>query len=141
MSAELQTRWERVFGNRRKARLDCFFSSSPRTHYTSFGDNAIFMLVNPQTSTAAVIGRPWSNHEDRLLTEAVAIHGSDTEKWKTIALAVPGRTNKACRKVMCTFMSFSCQRFSDLHRGLYTFFSTILTAITHFYAFLPDHFV
>ncbi len=56
------------------------------------------MLAGPQTTPST--GRPWSKYEDKLLTEAVASHGADTEKWKTIALAVPGRTNKACRKVL-----------------------------------------
>ena len=48
---------------------------------------------------SAVVGRPWTREEDEQLIAAVAIHGEYTEKWKTIALAVPGRTNKACRKV------------------------------------------
>ncbi|THH12145.1 hypothetical protein EW145_g164 [Phellinidium pouzarii] len=45
------------------------------------------------------LGRPWTPYEDKLLTDAVQIYGENTEKWKTIALSVPGRTNKACRKV------------------------------------------
>ena len=48
-------------------------------------------------------GRPWTPYEDDLLRAAVVIHGDNTEKWKTIALSVPGRTNKACRKVSATF--------------------------------------
>ncbi|KAI5119921.1 hypothetical protein M0805_000886 [Coniferiporia weirii] len=44
------------------------------------------------------LGRPWTPYEDKLLTDAVRIYGENTEKWKTIALSVPGRTNKACRK-------------------------------------------
>ncbi|PFH50771.1 hypothetical protein AMATHDRAFT_3627 [Amanita thiersii Skay4041] len=43
------------------------------------------------------LGRPWTDEEDRLLTDAVKIHG-ERDRWKTIALSVPGRTNKACRK-------------------------------------------
>jgi hypothetical protein len=43
-------------------------------------------------------GTPWTADEDSLLTQAVALHG-DADQWKTIALCVPGRTNKACRKV------------------------------------------
>lgn len=43
-------------------------------------------------------GRPWTTTEDRLLTEAVHEFG-ETDQWKTIAVRVPGRTNKACRKV------------------------------------------
>ena len=46
------------------------------------------------------IGKPWSPHEDKLLTQAIAVHG-EVDKWKIIALSVPGRTNKACRKVRC----------------------------------------
>jgi hypothetical protein len=33
------------------------------------------------------------------LRQGVAEH-SDTDHWKTIALSIPGRTNKACRKVI-----------------------------------------
>ncbi|PCH33331.1 hypothetical protein WOLCODRAFT_159989 [Wolfiporia cocos MD-104 SS10] len=43
------------------------------------------------------VGKPWTPEEDRLLTEAVAAHG-EHDNWKTVALSVPGRTNKACRK-------------------------------------------
>lgn len=43
-------------------------------------------------------GRPWTPYEDDLLRTAVRIYGDNTEKWKTIARSVPGRTNKACRK-------------------------------------------
>ena len=43
-------------------------------------------------------GRPWSAHEDLLLSRAVAEFDGEAD-WKTIALRVPGRTNKACRKV------------------------------------------
>ncbi len=41
--------------------------------------------------------------QDQLLKEAVAKHG-EQDNWKNIALCVPGRTNKACRKVF----TFSC---------------------------------
>ncbi|KAJ7071446.1 hypothetical protein C8F01DRAFT_1110541 [Mycena amicta] len=40
----------------------------------------------------------WTAHEDELLLAAVANFG-EHDNWKTVALAVPGRTNKACRKV------------------------------------------
>ena len=43
-------------------------------------------------------GRPWSAHEDLLLSRAVAEFDGEAD-WKTIAQRVPGRTNKACRKV------------------------------------------
>lgn len=46
-----------------------------------------------------VVGRPWNSDEDAKLINAVQMYGDDTEKWKTIAAYVPGRTNKACRKV------------------------------------------
>ncbi|OBZ79994.1 Myb-like protein L [Grifola frondosa] len=44
------------------------------------------------------VGKPWTPYEDNLLTQAVAIYG-ENESWKSVALSVPGRTNKACRKV------------------------------------------
>jgi hypothetical protein len=47
------------------------------------------------------VGVAWSTHEDSLLTQAVALYG-ESDKWKTIASCVPGRTNKACRKVRAT---------------------------------------
>lgn len=43
------------------------------------------------------VGRPWTAEEDSLLIQAVATHG-EIDNWKTIALSVPDRTNKACRK-------------------------------------------
>ena len=49
-------------------------------------------------STERGVGKPWTPEEDKLLTQAVAIHG-EVDNWKTVALSVPGRTNKACRKV------------------------------------------
>lgn len=47
--------------------------------------------------TERTIGRPWTANEDQLLANAVAVHG-EVDNWKAIALSVPGRTNKACRK-------------------------------------------
>ncbi|KAH0590307.1 hypothetical protein H2248_000466 [Termitomyces sp. 'cryptogamus'] len=41
--------------------------------------------------------RPWTEEEDSLLTNAVQIYG-EQENWKKVAILVPGRTNKACRK-------------------------------------------
>lgn len=46
----------------------------------------------------------WTPREDELLTRAVANFG-EHDNWKTVAQAVPGRTNKACRKVH--FSSFN----------------------------------
>jgi hypothetical protein len=43
-------------------------------------------------------GRPWSTYEDILLSKAVAESDGEAD-WKLIAQRVPGRTNKACRKV------------------------------------------
>ncbi|KAH8100495.1 hypothetical protein BXZ70DRAFT_937484 [Cristinia sonorae] len=43
------------------------------------------------------IGTPWSTEEDNLLRQAVAVHG-ECDNWKQVAVSVPGRTNKACRK-------------------------------------------
>lgn len=45
------------------------------------------------------IPRSWSAQEDSLLRQAVAEHGDEQAAWKTIADCVPGRSNKACRKV------------------------------------------
>src|SRR6266446_2006051 len=45
-----------------------------------------------------ITGRPWSAYEDLLLSKAVAEFDGEAD-WKTIAQRVPGRTNKACRKV------------------------------------------
>lgn len=47
--------------------------------------------------TKRAIGRPWTAYEDELLASAVAVHGQ-VDNWKAVALSVPGRTNKACRK-------------------------------------------
>ena len=44
------------------------------------------------------VGKPWTTQEDNLLIQAVAIHG-ENDNWKAVAALVPGRTNKACRKV------------------------------------------
>lgn len=43
-------------------------------------------------------GKPWSLPEDELLRAAVADYG-ENDSWKLVAERVPGRTNKACRKV------------------------------------------
>ncbi|KAF8202953.1 hypothetical protein BJ912DRAFT_1052975 [Pholiota molesta] len=43
------------------------------------------------------ISRPWSEEEDQLLRQGVALYG-ENDNWKNVALLVPGRTNKACRK-------------------------------------------
>lgn len=50
--------------------------------------------------TKRAVGRPWTANEDQLLVNAVAVHGQ-VDNWKAVALSVPGRTNKACRKASC----------------------------------------
>ncbi|KAJ2763774.1 hypothetical protein IWQ57_005446, partial [Coemansia nantahalensis] len=40
----------------------------------------------------------WTAEEDRLLKIGVRAYGPNTESWPRIALLVPGRTNKSCRK-------------------------------------------
>ena len=44
------------------------------------------------------VSRPWTVQEDELLIRAVGEHG-ENDNWKRVAMCVPGRTNKACRKV------------------------------------------
>ncbi|KAJ6604228.1 hypothetical protein DFH09DRAFT_302241 [Mycena vulgaris] len=43
------------------------------------------------------LDRRWNAAEDELLIRAVSNFG-EQDNWKTVAQAVPGRTNKACRK-------------------------------------------
>ncbi|KAJ2686238.1 hypothetical protein H4R19_006729, partial [Coemansia spiralis] len=40
----------------------------------------------------------WTPEEDRLLKVGVRVYGPNTESWPRIAMLVPGRTNKSCRK-------------------------------------------
>ncbi|KAJ1896224.1 hypothetical protein LPJ66_004123, partial [Kickxella alabastrina] len=40
----------------------------------------------------------WTTEEDRLLRVGVRVYGPNTESWPRIAMLVPGRTNKSCRK-------------------------------------------
>jgi hypothetical protein len=58
------------------------------------------------------IGKPWTSQEDRILVEQVAVHG-DVDKWKTICLAIPGRSNKACRKVLISLSGIFGSGISD----------------------------
>jgi len=44
----------------------------------------------------------WSPEQDRRLREAVQRFG-DKDQWQQVATLVPGRDNKACRKVRCNF--------------------------------------
>lgn len=57
----------------------------------------LFILLKFYIMAERMVGRPWTAREDRLLVNAVAIHG-ETDNWKAVAQCVPGRTNKACRK-------------------------------------------
>ena len=52
----------------------------------------------PQLMTERGLGKPWTPVEDSLLKAAVSQFG-DHDNWKNVATLVPGRTNKACRKV------------------------------------------
>lgn len=54
-------------------------------------------VSNSPFMTERAVGRPWTAREDQLLANAVAVHGQ-VDNWKAVALSVPGRTNKACRK-------------------------------------------
>ncbi|KAJ2069970.1 hypothetical protein GGI08_000058 [Coemansia sp. S2] len=40
----------------------------------------------------------WTREEDSLLMVGVRVYGPNTESWPRIAMLVPGRTNKSCRK-------------------------------------------
>ncbi|KAI9469414.1 Homeodomain-like protein, partial [Coemansia mojavensis] len=40
----------------------------------------------------------WTREEDQLLMVGVRVYGPNTESWPRIAMLVPGRTNKSCRK-------------------------------------------
>lgn len=68
--------------------------------------NHTYIIISPYTGShlqqmaKRAVGRPWSATEDQLLAAAVAVHGQ-VDNWKAVALAVPGRSNKACRKA-CT---------------------------------------
>lgn len=58
--------------------------------------------------TEKCVSKPWTKHEDDLLRQAVAALG-ENDNWKNVALYVPGRTNKACRKVRAV-CCFPCTR-------------------------------
>lgn len=45
---------------------------------------------------------PWSEHEDKLLGESIAKHGS--KNWSFISIHVPGRTGKQCRERWCNHL-------------------------------------
>lgn len=81
-------------------------SQQHRLQSPTFGACAVVFTTS--MSTERGVGKPWTPEEDRLLTQAVATHG-EVDNWKTVALSVPGRTNKACRKV-CTYIIFSWER-------------------------------
>lgn len=45
-----------------------------------------------------LVTRPWTQKDDDLLRDAVAKYGMQ-DNWQAVASEVPGRDNKACRKV------------------------------------------
>lgn len=67
--------------------------------------------------------RPWTAEEDELLLKAVT--GKASDNWKDIAAFVPGRTNKACRKVS----SSSCAMISQMQ--MYHF-AAVVTFVVSF---------
>ncbi|OMH82607.1 Transcriptional activator Myb [Zancudomyces culisetae] len=54
--------------------------------------------LNKANFTFPKVRTMWSPAEDRLLKIGVQLYGANTESWPKIAVLVPGRTNKACRK-------------------------------------------
>ncbi|OMJ24158.1 Transcriptional activator Myb [Smittium culicis] len=54
--------------------------------------------TSDQNMTFPKMRSMWTISEDRLLTLGVRLYGANTESWPKIAVLVPGRTNKACRK-------------------------------------------
>jgi hypothetical protein len=60
------------------------------------------------------------------LTTAVKLHG-EQDNWKTIALSVPGRSNKACRKVIshCLSIFIHDLTFGFVKRWLHSLSPTI----------------
>ncbi|KAJ7596743.1 hypothetical protein C8J56DRAFT_296019 [Mycena floridula] len=57
-------------------------------------------MLEPMAEKPATASRPgssWKKAEDELLTQAVKQYG-ERDQWKAVALLVPGRSNKACRK-------------------------------------------
>lgn len=51
---------------------------------------------------------------DALLRAGVAEHG-EIDNWKIIALTIPGRTNKACRKVILPVVDIFSQELISLY--------------------------
>lgn len=68
------------------------------SHHIAFTQSRPRAQRTQERMAERATGRPWTAEEDELLQRAVAKHG-ENDMWKTIALCVPGRTNKACRKV------------------------------------------
>lgn len=70
-------------------------------HPAVYDDQSLALWVLCMAARNA--GRPWTSEEDAQLIQAVQTHGDNddwrTADWRTIANSVPGRTNKACRKV------------------------------------------
>ncbi|KAJ2827682.1 hypothetical protein GGI24_002587 [Coemansia furcata] len=54
--------------------------------------------VSGSKATFPKLRAAWTREEDRLLMVGVRVYGPNTESWPRIAMLVPGRTNKSCRK-------------------------------------------
>jgi hypothetical protein len=69
---------------------------------------------------------PWTKEEDEILIRQVKEIG-ENDRWKEVALALPGRTNKACRKVvffLLKWRSVVVAGFTEQH--LFSSISSIL---------------
>lgn len=82
----------------------------------SFWDWRSLAPLLSMSATTMAIGRPWTPDEDNQLRLAVATHG-EIDNWKTVALSVPGRTNKACRKVRFTVFVLKSPNGSSISDG------------------------
>ncbi|KAJ2158702.1 hypothetical protein GGF46_003571 [Coemansia sp. RSA 552] len=59
---------------------------------------ASYSDAREQRLTFPKLRAAWTREEDRLLMVGVHVYGPNTESWPRIAMLVPGRTNKSCRK-------------------------------------------
>lgn len=83
----------------------------------------VSLTVTRMSTIERAVGRPWTTDEDTLLRQAVATHG-ENDQWKAVALSVPGRTNKACRKV--------CALQYDMYHNPYSLNIIISAGFIHF---------
>lgn len=91
-------------------------SIASRAAFVRLADSRSSLCISDGMNRQVTLGRPWTPEEDEQLINAVRFHGDNTDKWKIIALAVPGRTNKACRKVRPTFQLHSKSECSSATR-------------------------